>query len=77
VLRPTAKKNATITVRVDEATKTALERFATEDDRKLSAYCARVLKAIQAGDAIGGGRGKEQIIDVIQYIMSDIASHPA
>jgi predicted transcriptional regulator len=45
VLRPTAKKNATITVRVDEATKTALERFATEDDRKLSAYCARVLKA--------------------------------
>lgn len=41
----TSKKNDTITVRVDEATKEALERYAIDDDRKLSAYCARVLKA--------------------------------
>jgi hypothetical protein len=50
----TSKKNDTITVRVDEATKEALERYAIDDDRKLSAYCARVLKAHVDGRSKAG-----------------------
>lgn len=39
------KRHEIITTRVDPETKAELERRATADDRKLSAYVARILKA--------------------------------
>lgn len=38
------KKIESITTRVDSATKAELERRAKADDRKLSAYVARILR---------------------------------
>lgn len=43
------KKTASITVRTDEQLKADLEDLAAADDRKLSAYIVKVLKAHVAG----------------------------
>jgi hypothetical protein len=43
-MRRPEKKTMVLTIRIEESTGTALKELAAEDERKLSAYVARILR---------------------------------